>query len=169
MPGTNASPSEDQTVPMVARNVSIRAAVSSTQAGAKGGEECALGQSGNRFIGAAMWNARMKRVARKTLSSLKLEALERVRAEYEAAAGLSKLGLDRLNEIRKPADPLPSLAHFQEIWLARAGAVSSFAVNLGLIDPDDAIRIIHEFVDAHPEFAQTEPPPGLEDAEHTTG
>jgi len=37
-------------------------------------------------------------------------------------------------------------------WLAAAGAVCTFAVNIGVITPQEALQIIRDFQAAHPDM-----------------
>ena len=85
-------------------------------------------------------------------------AVERVREQYEDIVHLGKLRLEQINRVRHPAEYYCSIQEYvRELW-ARAGAVSTFAVNVGLVSPDQALQIIQDFLDEHPDIPREGPP-----------
>jgi predicted Fe-S protein YdhL (DUF1289 family) len=85
-------------------------------------------------------------------------AAERVRDAYEDIVRLGRLRLEQVNRRRHPAERYCSTEEFvRELW-ARAGAISTFAVNVGLITPEQALQIIADFLDEHPEVPREGPP-----------
>ena len=85
-------------------------------------------------------------------------AVERVREAYEDIVRLGGLRLEQVNRLRHPAERYCSMQEYvRELW-ARAGAVSTFAVNVGLITPDQALQIIRDFMDEHPHVPREGPP-----------
>ncbi|MFN0071505.1 MAG: hypothetical protein ACKVVP_08475 [Chloroflexota bacterium] len=73
-------------------------------------------------------------------------------SEFRVVVELSALGLDRINRIYEPVDHFASLEEYQTRLLERAQAVSSFAVNVGLIRPGDARAIFDEMKRDYPEL-----------------
>jgi ClpX C4-type zinc finger len=87
-----------------------------------------------------------------------LAAVERVREAYEDIVRLGELRLEQVNRLRHPAERYCSMPEYvRELW-ARAGSVSTFAVNVGLIIPDQALQIIRDFLDEHPHVPREGPP-----------
>jgi hypothetical protein len=83
------------------------------------------------------------------------DALRLVREEYEAAAlfhGTTPEQLERINRPRPSWMRYGSVLELVREHLARAGAVSTFAVNVGFITPEEAAQIIRDFSAAHPEM-----------------
>jgi uncharacterized protein YlaN (UPF0358 family) len=87
---------------------------------------------------------------------LREAALDLVREEYENAARLNTVSLEKINRVRPPWKPYASIDQLVDEWLAMAGAVSTFAVRLGLISPEEAGQIIRDFFAAHPELIDEE-------------
>lgn len=85
-------------------------------------------------------------------AALHQRALELVRERYEAVAGVAELGLERLNRSRPPALRYRSRREAVREWMECAGAVSTFAVHLGLISGEEAAQIIREHTAGHPEI-----------------
>ena len=79
-------------------------------------------------------------------------ALEYVREQYEHAAGMMRLNVERLNEHRPPGQQYSSTSDLVREFLSMAGAVNNFAVHMDLISPDDSLRIILDFHRAHPKL-----------------
>ncbi len=87
-----------------------------------------------------------------------LNAVERVRETYEDIVYLSRLSLERINRHQHPAERYCSTQEYiRELW-ARANAVSSFAVRTGLISSEQALQIILDFQDEHPDAPREGPP-----------
>jgi hypothetical protein len=86
--------------------------------------------------------------------SVRRRAIELIRASYEAAARVRALNLTRLNRARPPSMRYATKNHLIREYLSAAGAVSTFAVNLGLITPEEAAQLIRDFQSAHPELHQ---------------
>jgi hypothetical protein len=95
-----------------------------------------------------------KRKMPRSREAIRRAALGRVREEYENIAHMSRLSLDQINRAEPVSRHYRSVDEYLRIWFSRAEAVSSFAVNLGLISPQQALQVIHEFQDAHPELVQ---------------
>jgi hypothetical protein len=72
---------------------------------------------------------------------------------------LAKVPLDTLNRGARPELPYRSTDEVVDEWAGRATAIATFAVNLGVITPQDAEELIVGFFDRHPELRE-EPPPG---------
>ncbi len=89
---------------------------------------------------------------RGSLKTVRRRALERVRAQYEYAAGMSELSLQSVNRVRPPSMQYRSINELVREWLAAAGAVCTFAVNIGVITPQEALQIIRDFQAAHPDM-----------------
>lgn len=89
----------------------------------------------------------------RSFDDLRADALEEVREMYEDVARLRKLKLETINRVHHPSTRYRSMDEFTREQFARATAVSSFAVRLGLVTPLEARQIDLDFSDAHPEFA----------------
>jgi hypothetical protein len=87
-----------------------------------------------------------------SLEALRYQALELVRERYEDAAQMRDANLESINQVRPPSLRYPSMDHVVYQWLAMAGAVSTFAVNVGLITSEQARQVIVDFLTAHPEM-----------------
>ncbi len=88
--------------------------------------------------------------APRDLAQLKRRALYLVQNRYEAAARLQNLTLEQLNRDRGAGERHASVAELIRWELARAEAVATFAVTLGLITPDQARQAIADNDAAHP-------------------
>jgi hypothetical protein len=75
-------------------------------------------------------------------------AIELIRRAYENAAAVNAR-----TRLRFPHGPYRDQQELVRSLLAGAGESSTFAVNMGLITPDDAAKIIRHFFEAHPELA----------------
>jgi hypothetical protein len=91
-------------------------------------------------------------MTRPQLIDLKRKALDLVREEYALIAAKSRADLERINRVRPSSRRYNSRDHLLNEAFAVAGAVSSFAVNLGVLSPDEARQIIHEFEEQHPDL-----------------
>ncbi len=87
---------------------------------------------------------------------LRRQARERVREQYELAAGWRRVNLTALNRGGSPSTAYGSIEEVEREWLAAAGQVASFAVALGLITPDEARQILVDFCANHPELTVAE-------------
>lgn len=89
-------------------------------------------------------------------SELHEQALKLARGHYETAAEMRDFvlrnGLDRLNRVRPPSIRYSSVEDVFRDFMHAANAVSTFAVNLGLILGEEALQIILDFERAHPEL-----------------
>jgi hypothetical protein len=85
-------------------------------------------------------------------SRLTARALELVREEYEAAASIHALGIDRLNRVRPLQIQYEDIGDVDREHLAAAGAVARFAVRLGLVTSDQVEELMLDFFDRHPEL-----------------
>jgi uncharacterized protein YlaN (UPF0358 family) len=88
----------------------------------------------------------------KVPEELREKALELVREEYENVAHMSRLTLEEINRVHDPSRRYRSMDDFLREYWSRAGAVSSFAAKLGLIDSEDALQVLVEFQKAHPDL-----------------
>jgi hypothetical protein len=84
-------------------------------------------------------------------AQLRQRALELVREHYEIAGRMRNVSLGRLNRSRPPSLRYHRREEVEREWLAMAGAVSTFAVNLGLITPDEDRQVILDFQVKYPE------------------
>jgi hypothetical protein len=83
------------------------------------------------------------------------EALQLVRGAYEAVAlfhGTTPELLERINRPRPSWMRYGSTLELVREYLHCAGAVSTFAVNVGLITPEEAAQVIRDFTATHPEM-----------------
>lgn len=78
-------------------------------------------------------------------------ALSEIRIAYQNAWDISHMPLDRLNSAREPGNEWRDNEEVLGFELACAARVVSFAVNIGLITPDEARDVISEFYTSHPE------------------
>jgi hypothetical protein len=92
--------------------------------------------------------------------AMRRRALDLVREGFEVAAGMRHVRLDRLNSGQPPASQYRTQEELERDFLHAAVAVSTFAVNMGLITPEQAAQVIRDFQDAHPEVA----PAGIKQA-----
>ena len=76
---------------------------------------------------------------------LKARALALVRPEYEYATAAAQADLERINRVRPESLRYGSVQELVRESFHAAGAVSTFAVNVGLLSPDDAAALIREF------------------------
>jgi hypothetical protein len=86
---------------------------------------------------------------------LRQKALELVQEAYENVVTMSAtdtVDLARLNQGRPPSHRYASREALLDEWEAMAGAVSTFAVSLGVLSPDEAAQVIRDFSEAHPEL-----------------
>ena len=90
------------------------------------------------------------------LEALGQRALELVREQYEHIAEMQGVDLARINRRYPRAMQYRSMRQLLREWQSNAGAVSTFAVNLGLITPEEAQRVILDFYAAHPEMREEE-------------
>jgi hypothetical protein len=72
-------------------------------------------------------------------------ALDKVREQYEHVAAVRQVELDSVNRVRPPSLRYKSVDELLREWSSAANAVSRFAVDLGLITPEQAGQIIREF------------------------
>jgi len=79
------------------------------------------------------------------------EAAKRVREQYEHATGWARVSLESVNRVRPPSRQYRGTDEIVRERLAAAGAVSRFAVSLGLITPEQTRDIILEFQRTHPD------------------
>jgi len=84
--------------------------------------------------------------------ALRLAAIEQLREAYEDIYHLSTLSLESLNR-GKAETAYRSINEYTRELFARAGAIGSFAVRLGIIEPEDQLDAMYEFCDNHPEYA----------------
>jgi hypothetical protein len=87
------------------------------------------------------------------LRELRAEAIHSLREAYEDVYHLSKLSLTTLNKRRDDSTKYQSINEYKRELLARASAIGNFAVNLGILKPDDQLDAMYEFCDNHPELA----------------
>lgn len=87
---------------------------------------------------------------------LRQRAIDRLRSAYEDIYYLSRLPLSSLNKRRNVSNEYHSITEYTRELFARASAIGTFAVELGLISPNDQRDAMYEFCDNHPEHA----PPG---------
>ena len=86
------------------------------------------------------------------LKDLQRKAPELVNEHYSIAAGVAALDLEALNSVRPPSVHYHSHAEVLREFLSRAGAVATFALNLGLITASQAAEAIRIFQAAHPKL-----------------
>jgi hypothetical protein len=108
-------------------------------------------RSGGAEGGAAMSDE--KSTATVPQHTQRLEAIRRLRAAYEDIYHLSRLPLAVLNKGRTGSIEYRSHDEYIRELFARANAIGSFAVGLGIIGPDDQLDAMYEFSDNHPELA----------------
>ena len=87
-------------------------------------------------------------------SNLSQRAFDLVSEAYEQEAAILNVDLDRINRMRPPSLRYDSIKDAYRQFVSDAGAVSTFAVNLGLLTSKQAKQIILEFQAAHPELAR---------------
>ena len=85
---------------------------------------------------------------------LRCEALRLVREEYDAVAAKKAIGIRAINRLRPEHMKFQSVNDLVRESLARAGAISTFAVSLGLITSDEARQMITDFGAMHPEIRE---------------
>lgn len=78
---------------------------------------------------------------------LRKDAIELVRAAYEAADGMRKVDLDALNGGRPPTRRYHAQYELVREFIERAGAMLDFAGRLGLIEPDQDLEIRRDHAD----------------------
>jgi hypothetical protein len=84
---------------------------------------------------------------------LQLRALALLRDYYQTAFLLSRVDLNEFNHARPPSRRYQSIADLVKEGLAAAGAVASFAVELGLVTPDQARQALLDLLAEHPELS----------------
>jgi hypothetical protein len=83
-----------------------------------------------------------------------------VRERFDDIVLLGHLHLEQINSGRHSAEHYCTMQEYvRELW-ARANAVSDFAVSIGLISGEQALRIITDFLVAHPDVPTEGPPRG---------
>ena len=83
------------------------------------------------------------------------KAIEQIRSAYEAAAEMRSVRLEVLNRGSPPALVFHSIEEVVHEWLVQAEAMSTFAVNVGLISGAEALKIVQEFCAAHPDIEES--------------
>jgi hypothetical protein len=83
--------------------------------------------------------------------TIRNKALELVREAYEDIARMVDAPLEKINAVKPPSMQYGSINELIREYFSRAGAVATFAVNVELITPEQARRVIVEFQAAHPE------------------
>lgn len=103
---------------------------------------------------------------RLTVTSLRRNALVLVQAAYNDAWDISRLPLEALNRVRPPDRAYRSHDEVLEVEASRATGLATFAVTLGLIAPEQALQMLVEFNEKHPD-AGLELPATLPDTDET--
>ena len=93
-------------------------------------------------------------------SGLYEKALQLVRKEYQTAADMRafalRVGVDHINRVRPPSIRYGSVEEVFREFMHGAGAVADFAVELGLISPEEAGQVIRDLYAAQPELPRDE-------------
>ncbi len=90
------------------------------------------------------------------MAKLRRRALDLVRQRYEVAASIRQVSLDRINRVRPPELHYRSIDEAVREFMGEANAVSTFAVEVGLITSEEARQVILEFYAKHPEMHSEE-------------
>jgi len=80
----------------------------------------------------------------------RIRALELIEDAYESAGQMSRLNLKSINRGRDPSSRYHSVNELVREQTAIAGALATFAVNLRLITPQDALQKLLEFSARYP-------------------
>lgn len=83
------------------------------------------------------------------------QAHELIRKAYEDAAQMQHVSITRINRARPPSLRYRSRREIVREFLTAAGAISTFAVNVGLIPPSEAAQILRDFSARHPEIDES--------------
>lgn len=83
------------------------------------------------------------------------QALELIGQAYESAAQMQHVNISSISRARPPSMRYRSRREIVREFLATAGAISTFAVNVGLISPSEAARTIRDFSARHPEMDES--------------
>ncbi len=84
--------------------------------------------------------------------TLRRHALDLVRQRCEAAADMRHVRLERINRSRPTELRYRTIDEVVREFMEEANAVSTFAVEVGLITSEEARRVILEIFASHPEM-----------------
>jgi len=85
-------------------------------------------------------------------TDLRDRAKDLIRTAYANAASMADVKLSVINSVRPESLRYSSNSELVREFVSTAGAVATFAVNLGVVTPDDVRKIMHEFFSLHPEL-----------------
>ena len=88
--------------------------------------------------------------------NVRRKALDLIAEQYEQAAGVHRTGFERLNRVRPTSLRYTSQFELDREYLSMAAAVVTFAVNMGLVSPDDVLQIMKQYFAAHSELGGTD-------------